>query len=547
MSQNAGFGPSNFPGGFVQTLTGNIGGAVPPIGGNINIVTANTNVLVAGNPGTATLTLDFAASTNLLLGSDGAITSGTNNTGLGEDALFAVSSGSANTAIGHVAGAAITSGIGNVLLGAGAADSLITGSLNTILGTNAGSALTGAESSNIYIKNSGVLGESNVIRIGTAGSGAGQQDECFIVGIDGVNLSSANVVTEVGNQLGTAAITAGAGIAISTATPNQIIISSSGGGSGITTIDGDTGSVTGATVSLKGNGATNAGSSVSFSGAGTAMTFNTTDASQNTIIGLGSGNSANTASFNTALGQVVMPSITSAEGNTAVGQNVFPILTSGTFNTSIGNGGAQGLTTGNYNTFCGVNAGNAYTNGNESANIILGVNRGVVGDANTIRIGNDGSAAPASSSTYIYGIDGVNVGSTANIVTEVSNKLGTALLTAGTGISITPGANTITIATTGTTNLTYTNVSATPYVVLSTDEYLSVDTSALAITVQLPNAATLGKVFIIKDRIGAAATRNITVTTVGGAVNIDGATTFVMNTNFQAIQVIGNGSTYEIF
>lgn len=120
-------------------------------------------------------------------------------------------------------------------------------------------------------------------------------------------------------------------------------------------------------------------------------------------------------------------------------------------------------------------------------------------------------------------------------------------LTPGTGISITNGAGTITIASTGTTTLTYTNVTTTPYVVLSTDEYLSVDTSALAITIQLPNAATLGRSYVIKDRTGAAATRNITVTTVGGAVNIDGATTFVINTNFQSINIIGNGSTYEVY
>jgi len=57
----------------------------------------------------------------------------------------------------------------------------------------------------------------------------------------------------------------------------------------------------------------------------------------------------------------------------------------------------------------------------------------------------------------------------------------------------------------------------------------------------------LSQVFIIKDRTGSAAANNITVTTVGGAVNIDGATSFVMNTAYQSIQVIGNGSTYEIF
>lgn len=99
----------------------------------------------------------------------------------------------------------------------------------------------------------------------------------------------------------------------------------------------------------------------------------------------------------------------------------------------------------------------------------------------------------------------------------------------------------------GSNTVNYTNVTTTPYVVLPSDQYLSVDTSALAITIQLPNAATKGRTFIIKDRIGDAATRNITVTTVGGAVLIDGATTFTLNTAYESIQLVGNGTSYEIY
>jgi hypothetical protein len=114
-------------------------------------------------------------------------------------------------------------------------------------------------------------------------------------------------------------------------------------------------------------------------------------------------------------------------------------------------------------------------------------------------------------------------------------------------VSGNPGTNTLTISNNGTIILNYTSVTTTPYVVLTTDQYLGVNTSSLAITIELPNAPATGRTYTIKDSTGNAATNNITVTTLGGAVTIDGATTFVMNTAFEAIDVIFNGTSYEIF
>jgi trimeric autotransporter adhesin len=229
-----------------------------------------------------------------------------------------------------------------------------------------------------------------------------------------------------------------------------------------------------------------------------------------------------------------------------VGSNVGTSLTSGNENTFYGANAANSLATGAENVVIGYNAGIAYTAG-ESSNIVIG-SIGVGGESNTLHIGDGtGSGTKQLNQCFISGIDGINVGSVATVVTESGDQLGTAVITAGTGITVTPGANTITIASSGLSSLAYTNVNSSPYVVLTTDDYLSVDSSGGAITVQLANAATLGKTFIIKDRTGSAATHNITVTTVGGAVNIDGATSFVMNTAFEAISVIGNGSSYEIY
>lgn len=124
-----------------------------------------------------------------------------------------------------------------------------------------------------------------------------------------------------------------------------------------------------------------------------------------------------------------------------------------------------------------------------------------------------------------------------------------ATLTAGTGISILNGHNSVTISSSGTTVLTVTPLTyaSSPYTVLSTDDFLAITGSVGTFTVKLPNAPTTGRVIIIKDTNGVAATDNIAVTTVGGTVTIDGQTTYTINTNYESISLIFDGTNYEIF
>ena len=95
----------------------------------------------------------------------------------------------------------------------------------------------------------------------------------------------------------------------------------------------------------------------------------------------------------------------------------------------------------------------------------------------------------------------------------------------------------------------YVNVtsSMSPYVVTATDYYISCDTSTGLITILLPNAPTQYDQFIIKDRTGNAITDNVTVTTVGGVVTIDGMTTYIFDEEYESIEMIFNGTSYEIF
>lgn len=88
--------------------------------------------------------------------------------------------------------------------------------------------------------------------------------------------------------------------------------------------------------------------------------------------------------------------------------------------------------------------------------------------------------------------------------------------------------------------------SASPYTVLSTDQFIPTDTTSGTITIKLPNGPTTGRVIIIKDKTGEWATNNLTLTTVGGSVTIDGLTSYIGATAYQSITVIFDGSNYEV-
>jgi trimeric autotransporter adhesin len=100
------------------------------------------------------------------------------------NSLFLNTTGNSNTALGDAAGINLTTGSSNIALGAEAGINLTTGS------------------NNIDIGNAGVAGESNRIRIGTAGI----QTKTFIAGIRGVTTQNADaipVMIDSAGQLGT--------------------------------------------------------------------------------------------------------------------------------------------------------------------------------------------------------------------------------------------------------------------------------------------------------------------------------------------------------
>jgi hypothetical protein len=140
----------------------------------------------------------------------------------------------------------------------------------------------------------------------------------------------------------------------------------------------------------------------------------------------------------------------------------------------------------------------------------------------------------------------IPIGSTGN-----APVLGLITSTGGT-IAWTFGAGTINAEVVQPTQeiaLNYTNVTnaMSPYVVTATDYFISVDASGGPVTIQLPNTTTSKREFVIKDRLAQAAVNNITITTPGGVVTIDGNTSYTFTDNYESLEMLFNGTTYETF
>jgi hypothetical protein len=207
--------------------------------------------------------------------------------------------------------------------------------------------------------------------------------------------------------------------------------SSGSGGSGIQTIDGDVGSVTGSTVTLTGGS-----SGAIFTGAGTVMTesFNflamNSAASISTIsidgmIVYNAGLNAATVSDNTFVGASAGTNLSATYiGNTSIGTDSLQIF-AGTGNTSAGYQSLLNINTttddpSNNNTTFGVSTGNNYT-GSESNNILIGPNvLGVLGESNVIRIGNQGSGDSQQNKCFIAGIVGNTVANAQSVTINSS-------------------------------------------------------------------------------------------------------------------------------
>lgn len=237
----------------------------------------------------------------------------------------------------------------------------------------------------------------------------------------------------------------------------------------IVTINGDTGSITGTTVTIFANNATqNSGSTVKFVNSGTISTLNVTDSNANVLIGYLAGNSSVSGTGNTGVGQGTLNALTSGINNAIFGYGGCNYSTTGSYNSGVGCEILQGMNyNGSYTTALGYQAGANYT-GTESANICVG-NLGTVGDNHIIRIGTQGSSTNQQNKCFIAGIIGntvsnqelvtinsstgqLGVTSSGASISTLTGDSGGTISPSGGNISLLGGGSTTGIVTTGTAN-----------------------------------------------------------------------------------------------
>ncbi len=151
---------------------------------------------------------------------------------------------------------------------------------------------------------------------------------------------------------------------------------------------------------------------------GSGALFSNTTGNSNTANGESALYFNTTGFFNTASGFSALHSNTTGSENTATGNAALYRNTTGSNNTAIGQFALHSNTTGNFNIAIGSQAGVNLTTGKNNIAIF---DRGVAGEANTIRIGKQG----IQRTTFIAGISGATVPTGVAVIVDANGHLGT--------------------------------------------------------------------------------------------------------------------------
>lgn len=332
------------------------------------------------------------------------------------------------------------------------------------------------------------------------------------VNVGGTHISVGNLISPLGT------------LSIGYSAPN-ITLDLTGGSSAIETIAGDTGSISGNNVTIYAHqSVNNSGATVKFVNSGTISTFNVTDASSNTMIGLLAGGLSMSGNVNTGLGAGAGAKLTTGQANTFIGVNSGSntlasgfnvgvgyqsltdlVGTGSTQNTALGANTLTQLSSGTFNTAVGYNSGVNYT-GAESNNILIR-NTGTGGDSNVIRIGVQGSGAGQQNQIFVAGITGVTSSNPQFVtINSSTGQLG--------------------VATNGI--FAWTDVTSATQTLAVNNGYVT-DRGG-GVTYTLPSTASLGDIIKIVGKLGLAvitpnANQQILIGPSSGTVGVTGTAT----------------------
>jgi len=228
-------------------------------------------------------------------------------------------------------------------------------------------------------------------------------------------------------------------------------------------------------------------------------------------------------SNNLGMGYVSLWSNIGGSDNVGYGIQTLYSNTEGDNNTAVGTKSLYYNTTGSNNTAIGHHAGERVTSG--ASNITSGTSVYVGSYTKSSADGNSNEIAIG------YSTDGNG----SNTATLGNDDIGDTYLK-GTVHSNAGKVNNLTTVNTATYNL------------LVTDYMLHVTytTTAAVTSLTLPSAqVVVGRTIKIKDAAGSAATNNITIDT-DGAETIDGASTKIINVNYESVEIYSDGANWFV-
>ena len=354
------------------------------------------------------------------------LTNGNRNTAVGGQALFSDTEGYSNTAVGAFALQSNTTGFDNTAVGDAVLQSNTTGAGNTAIG---GRFDVGALNANTTGYANTAIGVSVLVHstTGTKNTAAGLDALFWLDGGDGnialgcdaaLNLNTGSNNIDIGTDTGNESNTIRIGNVFATTyfdgTPHPPQTNTY-----IAGIDGVT-VAQGRAVFVGTNGHLGTTNTTGFDNTalGDGALLSNTTGDENTALGVAALQFNTTGNANTATGVQALQNNTAGNSNTADGLGALFHNATGNNNTASGVGSLNSNTTGIGNIALGTNAGFNLTTGNN--NIDIG-NLGVAAEANTIRVGTEGT----QTATFIAGISGTTVAKSVAVFVDATGHLGT--------------------------------------------------------------------------------------------------------------------------